>query len=279
MKTRLWPFVHHAARRRGIAARDAAPEPALVHPHHVLWCHARGGGWYRCGAERIAPLRPHLGVLAAGETDQSCLRGAYDLRFAVVETPLLSPGTGGRVRLELDGAAIERPHIRELRPTELATVARRFAELQDALAMPSLRGRLQAGAIVAELLSTWASEAPSHGASRSLALFRALIEQHAEDADLTLAELACRAGGHPDHLASGFRRDTGCTPVAFRMRLRLDRARALLLDTPLGVAEVARRVGFRDRVHFTRCFRRLVGCAPSDYALWSASRWRPGSRA
>ncbi|MBA2481127.1 MAG: helix-turn-helix transcriptional regulator [Planctomycetes bacterium] len=270
--SQMWPTVLHAARSRGTAAPAAGPGRAVVHEHHVVWYHAHGRGWYRCGSEVIEPLIPHLGVLVAGEVDQSCLRGTYDARYAIIDTRLLSQGAAGLVRLALDGATLERSHVRALDVREAAIAARAFAALDDALATPALSGSLRAGAIIGELLALWSTDLIAGAPGRALRVFQALIEEHAEDPDVSLAELARRAGGHPDHLAARFRQQTGWTPVAYRMRVRLDRACALLVDSGLDVAAVARRVGFRDRVHFTRCFRRRFGCTPSDYARYGGVR-------
>jgi AraC-like DNA-binding protein len=62
-----------------------------------------------------------------------------------------------------------------------------------------------------------------------------------------------------------FRADTGMTPHAFQVNLRIARARALLAAgvTP---AAVAADCGFADQSHLTRTFKRAVGVSPGRYA-------------
>jgi len=80
-----------------------------------------------------------------------------------------------------------------------------------------------------------------------------------------LEELATAAGVSVTHYSALFRRHTGFAPIDFLIRLRVQHACRLLDTTSLSVAEVAERVGYPDPYYFTRCFRRVMGCAPRDY--------------
>ena len=46
-----------------------------------------------------------------------------------------------------------------------------------------------------------------------------------------------------------------------------DRAKALLAESRLPLAEVGLRTGFSHQSHFTRLFRRLTGTTPQSYRL------------
>ena len=79
---------------------------------------------------------------------------------------------------------------------------------------------------------------------------------------LTIAELAREAGLSVAHLTRLFRVDTGTTPAAFLRGLRMQRARLLVEQTSLPLAEVMAQVGVSDRSHFARNFRRSHGFSP-----------------
>jgi transcriptional regulator GlxA family with amidase domain len=49
------------------------------------------------------------------------------------------------------------------------------------------------------------------------------------------------------------------------LRLRLERACALLSRSSQAIATVAQEVGFYDQSHFNRAFRQAYGAAPSNY--------------
>ncbi len=57
----------------------------------------------------------------------------------------------------------------------------------------------------------------------------------------------------------------GVSPMADLIQARLRRARALLTDASVTVADAAARAGFGSLCHFSRLFRRHVGCPPRDY--------------
>ena len=58
---------------------------------------------------------------------------------------------------------------------------------------------------------------------------------------------------------------TGQTPNNFVKSLRLKRSIQLLMDSDLGVAEIAYQVGFRDARYFSKCFQKEFGRTPSEY--------------
>jgi len=85
------------------------------------------------------------------------------------------------------------------------------------------------------------------------------------DRALGLEELAQVARLSPSRFNAVFRRETGTTPMAHLQRLRVQRACALLERTQMGIAGVARAVGYEDPLHFSRVFRRATGLAPREW--------------
>ena len=70
-----------------------------------------------------------------------------------------------------------------------------------------------------------------------------LMEAHV-DQPLTIAAIARRAGVTPRTLESIFRKSIGETPGAYYLRLRLNAARRLVVDTRVRMADIAARTGF-----------------------------------
>ena len=85
--------------------------------------------------------------------------------------------------------------------------------------------------------------------------------------DLSLEDLAGEAAMSTFHFAREFKRATGTTPHQHLIRLRVERAKALLAESQLPLAEVGLRTGFSHQSHFTRLFRRLTGTTPQSYRL------------
>ena len=80
-----------------------------------------------------------------------------------------------------------------------------------------------------------------------------------------LKELATSAHLSVPHFSLLFRQQTGYAPIDFLLRQRIKNACRLLDTTGLGIAQIATEVGFADPYYFSRCFRRVMGCAPRAY--------------
>lgn len=72
------------------------------------------------------------------------------------------------------------------------------------------------------------------------------------------------------HLVRAFALHTGIPPHAYQLKLRIERACALL-RAGITAAETATQVGFADQSHFTRHFKRLRRITPGQYARMHAS--------
>ena len=82
---------------------------------------------------------------------------------------------------------------------------------------------------------------------------------------MTLAGLAQLAGLSPYYLTRTFARYSGRGVMTYLGDVRHREAAALLRNSDLAVAEVARAVGYDDPYYFSRVFRTREGCAPLHY--------------
>lgn len=86
------------------------------------------------------------------------------------------------------------------------------------------------------------------------------------EANTALDELADIAGLSPFHLVRVFKGETGLPPHTYLTHVRIMRAREMLQNNPLSIADVAYATGFTDQSHLTRWFKRIVGVTPGKYA-------------
>jgi len=84
-------------------------------------------------------------------------------------------------------------------------------------------------------------------------------------ADLRVEELADRAGMSVRNFARLYRARTGTTPAKAVATMRVEAARAMLEETGVPVAEVARRCGYGDEEAMRRAFLKGLGVAPGRY--------------
>jgi AraC-like DNA-binding protein len=121
------------------------------------------------------------------------------------------------------------------------------------------------------LASAPAAERGWIGALRDHALAPALAKLHTEpERKWTVAELAAEAAVSRSVLDQRFRDVLGLSPIRYLAGWRMHVATDLLASTDLGVAQVARRVGYDSEQAFSRAFKRHLGASPTT--------WRDGRR-
>ncbi|GHF82164.1 AraC family transcriptional regulator [Streptomyces thermodiastaticus] len=82
---------------------------------------------------------------------------------------------------------------------------------------------------------------------------------------LTLEELARHAGVSERTLSRRFVEDTGCTPMQWVLRARIDVARELLERSQRSVEQIASDVGLGTGANLRLHFQRILGTTPSEY--------------
>jgi AraC-like DNA-binding protein len=99
---------------------------------------------------------------------------------------------------------------------------------------------------------------------RAVKLAKAYLEALPGE-NVSLETLARAAGIGPFHLCRVFRQETGLSPHAYHVLVRVRLAKALLMQG-IPLAQVAVDAGFSDQAHLTRHFKRTFGVTPGRYA-------------
>ena len=81
----------------------------------------------------------------------------------------------------------------------------------------------------------------------------------------SIDDYAARCGMSRYHFAHAFREYLGQSPYAYLTKLRMERARELLADSDLPIAEVAANCGYENPLYFSRAFSRHFQMPPSQY--------------
>lgn len=84
---------------------------------------------------------------------------------------------------------------------------------------------------------------------------------------IQLSDLAKIAGLSQAHFSRAFKASTGCAPYQWQLRMRIDRARTLMLRTADSLDDIAVATGFADAAHFGKTFRRISGVTPAIWRL------------
>ena len=145
--------------------------------------------------------------------------------------------------------------VGELRADNLA--GQRYAEsLATALAVHLLRHYSTASKI-------------THGSSRMLPRYKLqrvtdFINDNLRD-DLTLGKMSATLSMSPFHFAHAFRQATGLAPHRYVIQCRIDRAKILLCETDLSIAEISNQVGYSNQSNFSVVFHRVAGQTPRRF--------------
>ena len=94
------------------------------------------------------------------------------------------------------------------------------------------------------------------------------IDAHQAD-DLSLADVAHAVNTSTFYFCKVFKKATGLHFTDYLSRVRIEKAKNLLLNPNLRISEIAYAVGFQSLTHFNRVFRKRAGQSPSDYRTQS----------
>ena len=90
-----------------------------------------------------------------------------------------------------------------------------------------------------------------------------IVENH--DRDISVADAAGYVFLSQGYFTRAFRDETGMSPMAFMMQVRVDHACKLLEQRDIKVSGVAEQVGFSSPQRFNAAFRKHVGMTPMAY--------------
>ena len=83
--------------------------------------------------------------------------------------------------------------------------------------------------------------------------------------NLRLGQVAKAVNASPFYFCKMFKKKTGMNFTDYLARVRIEKAKNLLLNQNLRVSEIAYAVGFQSLTHFNRVFKRVVNQSPTQY--------------
>jgi AraC family transcriptional regulator len=154
--------------------------------------------------------------------------------------PLIE-GIGRALSSELESDSADRLYAESLANVLAVHLLKRYSVAQQTVRNPS--GQL-----------------PKHILRRVIEFINDSLDQN-----ITLAEIGALVEMSPYHFARLFKQSTGLAPHQYVLERRIERAKTLLSETSLPLAEIAYRLGFASQSHFTALFRRLTSTTPRAY--------------
>jgi AraC-like DNA-binding protein len=230
-----------------IAIRSSAlrgPMPSNGGPHPLSLIPARSNAVGQATGVRYVR---HLVLQLDGPTLGRMLQDAVDLASAFAPRMFSDPGIMHLAHLFAVECASDEPHSRLYGDT-----------LSMALMLALSR------------LSPSENPATSHGRLAPWQI-RRVTEYFAVNLadDTQLQTVSDLVNLSRSHFSRSFKMSTGFTPHQWLLQARIAKAKQLLLEGDLPLAQIAVDVGFADQAHFTRTFGRIAGQSPR---AWQRAR-------
>ncbi|MCX7871812.1 MAG: helix-turn-helix domain-containing protein [Verrucomicrobiae bacterium] len=93
---------------------------------------------------------------------------------------------------------------------------------------------------------------------------REYINLHQTD-EISLVDVAKHVNASTFYFCKMFKKYTGLNFTEYVSRLRVERAKNLLLNPNIKICDIAYEVGFQSLTHFNRVFKKITGLSPTEY--------------
>jgi AraC family transcriptional regulator len=167
-----------------------------------------------------------------------------------------------------DSRRVEIRNRFQIRDTQLENICWALkAEMEASYPSGRLYTDSLAVSVASRLVSSYSSVAPraitkSGGLDgRRFKQTLAYIEDHLSE-DLSLSRIASLTGVSASHFKTLFRESAGVPVHQYVIQRRIERAKDLLMQDKLSIAEIALATGFSHQSHMARYMRRSVGLSP-----------------
>ncbi|MCA0755129.1 AraC family transcriptional regulator [Paenibacillus sp. N4] len=145
-----------------------------------------------------------------------------------------------------------------------------FKDLVSCSRQRTVIARLREKALLLEIVSLFLEHVPLRilqhrsGELSRLSVIQQLVDDRLHEG-ITVDQMAEAVHLHPNYFIAYFKKHFGVPPLKYVNRKRTERAKQLLVTTPLSIKEIAGRTGFKETNHFTKFFRKETNLSPTEY--------------
>lgn len=90
------------------------------------------------------------------------------------------------------------------------------------------------------------------------------LEQNYHD-EISLQQIAGKFFLSREYISRKFKQEFGVTLSDFLGRIRIEKAKTLLLNPQIRIAQIAEMVGYQDEKYFSKVFKKMEGFTPNEY--------------
>lgn len=85
------------------------------------------------------------------------------------------------------------------------------------------------------------------------------------ESQISLKKLSKDLNLSEGYISDCFKKHMGITIMKYAKKIRIDRAKVLLITTTTSILEIGLTLGFHDQSHFHKVFKSFTGLSPSEY--------------
>lgn len=119
--------------------------------------------------------------------------------------------------------------------------------------------------IYSQIIAERSPEHQEYGFEKIRKAFEYMNENYSKK--LKVEDLSKLCNLSQNYFSSMFKRSTGYSPNEYIIRLRIEKAKALLLKKEYTVSEISQMVGFGDIHYFSYYFKKIEGMSPTQYRI------------
>lgn len=233
----------------------------------VLSVYLEGGPAYQVDGVKHEYAAPIGLLIPSGTQDQDLqegkVRGMY-VTFKYPEGMLIRGGQAGRAIIKLGDASVPTPMLKRLDRQHAENLVETMEKMRK-LNLTSPIDDLRAIALLFQAMSDYVEAPDQRGVGvvhREAERLKVLVDEFAYES-VSMAAIYRQLTLSASHAEALFSKAYGMSPKSYRTKLRLGRARELLISTRMNVGEVASEIGIGDPLYFSRVFKKRFGTPPS----------------
>jgi len=101
------------------------------------------------------------------------------------------------------------------------------------------------------------------------------ISENYCNSELSILQLSEHLNISPMHLRRIFNNEMNMSPTKFITYLRIEKAKALLINSNCSIAEISNNVGIKDPYYFSKMFKKEIGISPYNYRMQEQNQCTP----
>jgi len=105
---------------------------------------------------------------------------------------------------------------------------------------------------------------------------KAYIDTHYADSNLSLSRVSDHLKLQPSALSQLFKEELGEKFIDYVLKIRMQHARQLLIDTDDPIQSIAEQVGYHNVISFYRAFKKIQDYPPGEYRNMYRTNWKDG---